>query len=146
MSALSISLRSWWAVPVVAALALSGTVMRNDARGESPRCPGFEADSRPQIVGTDGPDMLHVPEGAIGCGLGGNDKLRADSHGGTVLSGGDGNDVFCARNVDHDKIFGDEGEDKANADDTDTLNSVEREVVVIACRAGRGVRAQPDLE
>jgi Ca2+-binding RTX toxin-like protein len=85
------------------------------------------------VVGTDADDVLFVPEGGIGCGLGGNDLLRADKHGNTRLFGGDGDDVFCAENNDADSIHGGDGEDRARADDSDTVKEVEGDIVLIGC-------------
>jgi Ca2+-binding RTX toxin-like protein len=96
-------------------------------------CPGYEKDAREQVVGTDADDVLFVPEGGIGCGLGGNDLLRADKHGNTRLFGGDGDDVFCAENNDADSIHGGDGDDRARTDDSDTVKEVEGDTVLIGC-------------
>lgn len=103
------------------------------ASGDHERCPGQRDDTRPQVVGTDDDDVLFVPEGGIGCGLGGNDVLRADRHGGTRLFGGPGDDVLCAQNNDADRLYGGDGEDKAKADEDDKLVDVEGDTVIIAC-------------
>lgn len=129
-------------VRVLFATLLAGTVFGvAPAAGEHPdECPGYEGDPRPQVVGTDGPDILHVPEGGIGCGLGGDDKLRAEKHGGTILQGGDGDDIFCARNNDDDRVVGGRGHDKAHSDDDDKLLSIEEDEVIVACRNPVNVR------
>ncbi len=102
------------------------------------KCPGHRDDSREQVVGTDADDVLFVPEGGIGCGLGGNDLLRADKHGNTRLFGGDGDDVFCAENNDPDAIYGGDGQDRARSDDSeDTLRDVEGDTVLIGCYVRR---------
>jgi hypothetical protein len=101
------------------------------------KCPGHRDDSREQVVGTDADDVLFVPEGGIGCGLGGDDLLRADRHGNTRLFGGDGDDVFCAENNDTDGIYGGEGEDRARSDEKDTVRDVEGETVLIGCAVRR---------
>lgn len=108
---------------------------KTDAKAET--CPGHRDDSRPQVVGTDADDVLFVPEGSIGCGLGGDDLLRADRHGNTRLWGGDGDDVFCAENNDADGIYGGEGEDRARSDEMDNLREVEGDIVLIGCAARR---------
>jgi Ca2+-binding RTX toxin-like protein len=100
-------------------------------------CPGHRDDSRKQVVGTDADDVLFVPEGGIGCGLGGDDLLRADRHGNTRLFGGDGDDVFCAENNDADTIYGGDGDDRARSDDSDTVRDVEGDVVLIGCAIRR---------
>lgn len=101
-------------------------------------CPGHGDDPREQIVGTDSDDVLFVPEGAIGCGLEGDDLLRADKHGDTRLFGGPGDDVFCAENNDPDGIYGGDGEDRARSDEAeDTLRQVEGDTVLIGCAVRR---------
>ena len=100
-------------------------------------CPGHQNDSREQVVGTDADDVLFVPEGGIGCGLGGNDLLRADKHGNTRLFGGEGDDVFCAENNDADSIYGGDGEDRARSDKDDTVRDVEGDTVLIGCAVRR---------
>lgn len=106
------------------------------ASGEHERCPGHRGDARPQVVGTEDDDVLFVPEGGIGCGLGGDDVLRADNQGGTQLFGGAGDDVLCARNRDADRLYGGDGADKAKADEEDKLLEIEGDTVVIACYRG----------
>ncbi|MDQ3946131.1 MAG: hypothetical protein M3357_13460 [Actinomycetota bacterium] len=101
-------------------------------------CPGHRDDPREQVVGTDADDVLFVPEGGLGCGLGGDDLLRADRHGNTRLFGGDGDDVFCAQNNDPDAIYGGDGEDRARSDEAeDVLRDVEGETVLIGCAVRR---------
>ena len=103
----------------------------------SETCPGHRDDPRPQVVGTDADDVLFVPEGSIGCGLAGDDLLRADRHGNTRLFGGDGDDVFCAENNDADGIHGGKGEDRARSDENDNVREVEGDTVLIGCAARR---------
>ena len=131
------------AVPAHGASDDSG---RDEPRQEAPdkdtkerqTCPGHADDPREQIVGTDGNDVLFVPEGALGCGLGGDDLLRSDKHGNTRLFGGDGDDVFCAENNDPDGIWGGDGEDRARSDEAeDTLRDVEGETVLVGCAVRR---------
>ena len=57
-------------------------------------CPGHEADPRPQLVGTEGPDLL-VGSSAdeVICGLGGPDRIFAET-GNDRLDGGPGSDVL----------------------------------------------------
>jgi Ca2+-binding RTX toxin-like protein len=61
---------------------------------QAPECPGFEGDSRNQVVGTSGPDPLQgTAQADIICGLGGNDTLRGRG-GNDVILGGAGRDVL----------------------------------------------------
>ncbi len=116
--------------------ALAGLLLAGPSRAdEKPEfCPGYTGDSREQIIGTGGDDLLRVPEGAIGCGLGGDDILKADRHGDTQLFGGEGDDVFCAKNNDMDHIYGGDGKDRAVSDDDDRVLDVEGDMVLLACR------------
>jgi Ca2+-binding RTX toxin-like protein len=58
-----------------------------------PKCPGFEADPRNQVVGTSGANVLvGTPGRDIICGLGGNDVLRGLG-GNDLLLGGGGADT-----------------------------------------------------
>ena len=61
---------------------------------EEPKCSGFEADPRNQVVGTSGPDddLAGTPGPDIICGLGGNDELRGLG-GNDLLLGGAGADL-----------------------------------------------------
>jgi hypothetical protein len=111
---------------------------RHDVKEEKQTCPGHRDDGREQVVGTDADDVLFVPEGGLGCGLGGDDLLRADKHGNTRLFGGDGDDVFCAENNDPDAVYGGDGEDRARSDKAeDTLKEVEGDTVLIGCAVRR---------
>jgi hypothetical protein len=111
---------------------------KRDKKAERETCPGHRDDPREQVVGTDADDVLFVPEGAIGCGLGGDDLLRADRHGDTRLFGGDGDDVFCAENSDADYVYGGDGEDRARSDEAeDTLRDIEGDTVLIGCAVRR---------
>ncbi len=134
------------AAAAVAALGVPAYGAPDDPKQDAPKkettekqtCPGFRTDAREQVVGTDADDVLFVPEGAIGCGLGGDDLLRADKHGDTRLFGGDGDDVFCAENNDPDSIHGGEGEDRARSDEAeDTLREVEGDTVLVGCAVRR---------
>jgi hypothetical protein len=110
---------------------------KNDGK-EKQTCPGHRDDTREQVVGTEADDVLFVPEGGLGCGLGGDDLLRADKHGNTRLFGGDGDDVFCAENNDPDAVYGGDGEDRARSDKAeDTLREVEGDTVLIGCAVRR---------
>lgn len=123
-------------LPTLMALALVTSaivLVALPAGGQSETCPGYSTDTREQVVGSEDDDVLFVPEGGIGCGLGGDDVLRADSQGETLLSGGDGDDVLCAENRDFDRLFGGDGHDRARRDEEDKLREVESDVVVIAC-------------
>jgi hypothetical protein len=109
--------------------------------GSPPKCPGFESDSRNQVVGTATANNLFGTSAAdIICGLGGNDTLSGlggsdlllggpgvdTLHGGDgadVLNGGDGNDgsnrttqagwgeVGVFGNEGNDRLIGDLGTD-----------------------------------
>jgi hypothetical protein len=92
------------------------------------KCPGHESDGRAQVVGTSGDDRLSASSsGTIVCGLEGNDVLRASPGGGTLLEGGDGIDVLCARqSAPADVIDGGAGIDRARFDDGEPVSNVER--------------------
>ncbi|MGH9039633.1 MAG: hypothetical protein ACRDZ3_05325 [Acidimicrobiia bacterium] len=131
---------------LMATLNLPAYGAEDDPKPEDPKqetteretCPGHRDDPREQIVGTDSDDVLFVPEGGLGCGLGGDDLLRSDKHGNTRLYGGDGDDVFCAENNDPDAVHGGDGEDRARSDEAeDTLRDVEGDTVLIGCAARR---------
>ena len=106
-------------------------------------CPGFEGDTRNQVVGTSGPDDLSGTSGRdIICGLGGTDELRglggndlllgaagadlilggagADEArgggGGDELRGGDGGDTLLGQKGP-DSLFGQKGPDFLNGGD-----------------------------
>ena len=106
-------------------------------------CPGFEGDTRNQVVGTSGPDDLSGTSGRdIICGLGGTDELRglggndlllgaagadlilggagADEArgggGGDELRGGDGGDTLLGQKGP-DALFGQKGPDFLNGGD-----------------------------
>lgn len=116
-----------------ALLAVTLALVAPAASDELEKCPGHEDDPREQVVGTDEDDVLTVPDGAIGCGLGGDDVLRADRHGGTRMFGGDGNDILCANNGDPDRLYGGVGNDRAKSDEEDTLRDIEGDQVFLAC-------------
>ena len=74
-------------------------------------CRGFEGDSRNQIVGTTGNDVLvGTPGRDIICGLGGNDVLRGRGAR-DILLGGRGADVLRG-NRGNDDLFGGPGPDR----------------------------------
>lgn len=89
-----------------------GTITDDDAK-PPPKCPGFEGDPRPQLVGTEGADSL-TGTGAneIVCGLGGNDVLRGGGGKDLVLGGG-GNDRLAGRGG-KDVLKGQAGNDRMN--------------------------------
>jgi Ca2+-binding RTX toxin-like protein len=75
-----------------------------------PTCRGFESDSRNQIVGTSGADVLPGTASAdIICGLGGGDVIRGLG-GRDLLLGGRGNDTVKGGNR-NDRLFGGPGRD-----------------------------------
>ena len=82
----------------------------NQAWEEGMDCPGFEGDSRNQIVGTPGNDTLRGTDGDdIICGLGGKDTIIG-AGGDDVLLGGGGNDILRG-NAGKDNLRGQSGED-----------------------------------
>jgi Ca2+-binding RTX toxin-like protein len=77
-----------------------------------PTCPGFEGDSRNQIVGTPGPDVLvGTTDDDIICGLGGKDTLRGRL-GNDKIKGGAGDDLMKGGGGD-DALNGGKGPDTA---------------------------------
>jgi Ca2+-binding RTX toxin-like protein len=77
---------------------------------EAPSCPGHANDSRNQIAGTPGDDVLRGTGGAdVICGLGGNDTLIG-AGGNDLLIGGGGNDILRG-NAGNDRLNGAKGED-----------------------------------
>jgi hypothetical protein len=75
-------------------------------------CPGFEGDTRNQVVGTSGPDELVGSGGRdIICGLGGDDVIRA--RGGRDLVLGGGGDDRMRGGPGNDKLRGGRGPDTA---------------------------------
>jgi hypothetical protein len=77
---------------------------------EAPHCPGFAGDTRNQIVGTPGDDVLVGTSGAdIICGLGGNDTIRGRG-GNDVIRGGAGDDTIRG-GAGRDLIRGGGGDD-----------------------------------
>jgi hypothetical protein len=90
-------------------------------------CPGHAGDARPDVVGTAGDDVLSSSAGGIVCALGGNDVLRAAPGGGTLLEGGDGLDVLCARqNASGDQLDGGPGIDRGRFDSGEPAAGLER--------------------
>jgi Ca2+-binding RTX toxin-like protein len=91
---------------------------QDDSESPDPErtCPGFEGDSRNQIVGTEGDDTLTGTEGDdIICGLGGNDLILGEG-GNDFILGGDGNDSLRGGDGD-DVIHGDAGKDELRGND-----------------------------
>jgi Ca2+-binding RTX toxin-like protein len=90
------------------------------ARSSRRECPGFAGDTRNQIVGTPGNDILiGTSRSDLICGLGGNDVIRGrrgydvilGGGGADILRGGRGNDTLRAqRGRDH--LFGGRGNDR----------------------------------
>jgi len=86
------------------------------------KCPGYESDSRNQIVGTAGADVLTGTSGAdIICGRGGNDTIRG-AGGNDLLLGGTGRDSLWGGpgsdtlrgNANADNLHGGRGNDRLN--------------------------------
>ncbi|MEA2497872.1 MAG: hypothetical protein QOH26_277, partial [Actinomycetota bacterium] len=78
--------------------------------GESQFCPGHKSDSRKQIVGTSGPDVLKGDgRNEVICGLGGNDTLKGAGGKDKVIGGG-GKDV-AEGGGGADKVNGNGGND-----------------------------------
>lgn len=80
------------------------------------KCPGFENDPRPQIVGTEnGEKLVGTADSEIICGLGGNDLLKG--LGGDDLLIGNGSivvrrpDIHAAASTDNDSLRGSKGND-----------------------------------
>ena len=90
-----------------------GTIADDDAPPLPPKCPRFEGDPRPKLVGTEGNDSLNGTSAAeIVCGLGGNDVLKGGGAKDLVLGGG-GNDRLAGRGG-KDVLKGQAGNDKMN--------------------------------
>jgi CSLREA domain-containing protein len=93
-----------------------GTILNDDTAPAPPpaqTCPGFESDPRPQVVGTDGPDVLTgSPAGEILCGLGGNDVVSGGG-GNDLILGGGGNDRLAGQGG-KDVLKGQAGRDRMN--------------------------------
>jgi CSLREA domain-containing protein len=96
-----------------------GTIDDDDAAPPPPpppptaKCPGFESDPRPQLVGTEGSDtLIGTPAAEIVCGLGGNDVLRGGGGNDLVLGGG-GNDRLAGQ-AGKDVLKGQAGRDRMN--------------------------------
>ncbi len=76
-------------------------------------CPGFEGDSRNQVVGTSGDDVLRGTDGAdVICGRGGDDVIRGGG-GRDLLIGGRGNDRIYG-GAGNDTLRGGAGNDLLN--------------------------------
>jgi CSLREA domain-containing protein len=90
-----------------------GTIADDDAPTPPPKCPGFEGDPRPQLVGTEGSDTLTgTGAGEVFCGLGGNDVLKGGG-GNDLMLGGGGNDKLSGQGG-KDILKGQAGHDKMN--------------------------------
>lgn len=75
------------------------------------KCPGYENDPRPQIVGTDAPETLSgTEEEEIICGLGGADTLSNGNGGADEILGGAGPDTITS-GLSAVTIFGNGGRD-----------------------------------
>jgi Tol biopolymer transport system component len=97
-------------------------------------CPGHAGDPRPQVVGTNGDDVLAGSPNAVVCGLSGNDILRASSQGGNLLEAGEGIDLICARQgVASDSLDGGPGIDRGRFDEGDTIANIERFAAATFC-------------
>jgi Ca2+-binding RTX toxin-like protein len=82
-----------------------------NGRVQATECPGFEGDSRNQVIGTAGDDTLRgTPEADVICGLGGNDTIRG-AGGRDVLIGGRGRDHVYGGSA-NDSVFGGRGSDR----------------------------------
>jgi CSLREA domain-containing protein len=97
----------------------TGTITDDDAPPPPPppppaaKCPGFESDPRPQLVGTESADTLIGTAAAeIVCGLGGNDTLKGGGGKDLVLGGG-GNDRMAGQ-AGKDVLKGQAGNDRMN--------------------------------
>ncbi len=76
-------------------------------------CPGFEGDTRNQVIGTSGDDVLVGTDAAdVICGLGGDDLLRG-ARGNDLIKGGGGDDVMKGGRG-RDTLLGGPGPDTAN--------------------------------
>jgi Ca2+-binding RTX toxin-like protein len=84
-----------------------GTISNDDF------CPGFETDTRSQVVGTEGSDTATgTPAAEVFCGLGGNDVLKGGG-GNDLMLGGGGNDKLSGQGG-KDILKGQAGHDKMN--------------------------------
>jgi len=85
-------------------------VTNGEVQAIPPTCQGFESDSRNQVVGTPGVDVLPGTAAAdIICGLGGSDVIRGLG-GRDLLLGGRGNDTVKGGDG-NDRLFGGPGRD-----------------------------------
>jgi CSLREA domain-containing protein len=125
--------------------AATGTIINDDLAPPPPppppppaaKCPGFEADPRPQLVGTEGVDTLTGTSAAeIVCGLGGNDVLRGGGGKDLVLGGG-GNDRMAGQGG-KDVLKGQGGKDRMNGGPgRDRCQGGPGKDVARACEKGR---------
>jgi uncharacterized delta-60 repeat protein len=81
-----------------------------------------------KLFGGPGDDRLFAQTGNDELsGEAGNDRLYADNAlGRYLMRGGPGDDLFFTRNNGIDTLFGDDGDDRAEADENDVLNDVIR--------------------
>jgi hypothetical protein len=122
----------WWATLMLTNDATPPAA--SSSSSGSSACPGHEGDQRAQVVGTNGSDVLVGTPGAVVCGLGGNDVLRAAAQGGSLLEAGDGFDILCARQGSTaDVLDGGAGVDRARFDDGERVLGVERFASASAC-------------
>jgi CSLREA domain-containing protein len=119
-----------------------GTITNDDAPPPpppppAPKCPGFEGDPRPQVVGTEGADALTgTPAAEIVCGLGGNDILKGAGGNDLVLGGG-GNDRMAGQGG-KDVLKGQAGRDRMNGGPgRDRCQGGPGKDVARACEKGR---------
>jgi CSLREA domain-containing protein len=118
-----------------------GTIVNDDSSPPPPQptatCPGFESDPRPQLVGTEGPDVMTGTSAAeILCGMGANDRLRGGGGKDLVLGGG-GNDRLAGQGG-KDVLKGQAGKDRMNGGPgIDRCQGGPGKDVARACERGR---------
>ena len=117
-----------------------GTITDDDAPPQPPpasKCPGFDGDPRPQLVGTEGADTLTGTSAAeIVCGLGGNDVLKGGGANDLILGGG-GKDRLAGQGG-KDVLKGQAGNDKMNGGPgLDRCQGGPGKDVARACEKGR---------
>jgi Ca2+-binding RTX toxin-like protein len=104
----------------------TGNATINDGQGMGtivddevlPKCPGYEADPRNQVVGTAAANTLDGTGGAdIICGLGGNDTINGLGAN-DLLLGGDGTDIING-GLGADTLNGGDGNDGSNRNNFD---------------------------
>jgi Ca2+-binding RTX toxin-like protein len=107
----------------VSVTTAGGTEMGGTFTVTPATCPGFTADTRNQVIGTAGDDVLVGTSGDdVICGLGGSDTLRG-STGNDIIKGGSGDDEMHGGAGD-DVLLGGPGPDTALGNrGTDTCRS-----------------------